>query len=64
MSITDTLHAQADQMRVERRFRAQEQARTLPVKMLIPLAFLIFPAIMAVVLGPAVPQILGMFNNF
>jgi tight adherence protein C len=64
MSITDTLHAQADQMRVERRFRAQELARTLPVKMLIPLAFLIFPAIMAVVLGPAIPQILGLFENF
>ena len=64
MSITDTLHAQADQMRVERRFRAQEQARTLPVKMLIPLAFLIFPAIMAVVLGPSIPQLLGLFQNF
>ncbi len=64
MSITDTLHAQADQMRVERRFRAQELARTLPVKMLIPLTFLIFPAIMAVVLGPAIPQLLGLFENF
>ena len=64
MSITDTLHAQADQMRVERRFRAQEQARTLPVKMLIPLAFFIFPAIMAVVLGPAIPQLMELFGNF
>jgi len=61
-SIADTLHAQADQMRVERRFRAQEQARTVPIKMLIPLAFLIFPAIMAVLIGPAIPPLLDLFK--
>ncbi len=61
MSISDTLHAQADQMRVERRFRAQEVARTLPIKMLIPLAFLIFPAMLAVLLGPAIPPIIDLF---
>jgi len=64
MSISDTLHAQADQMRVERRFRAQEIARTLPIKMLIPLAFLIFPAIIAVVIGPAIPALVELFGNF
>jgi tight adherence protein C len=64
MSIADTLHAQADQMRVERRFRAQELARTIPIKMLIPLAFLIFPAILAVLLGPAIPQIFELFKSF
>lgn len=64
MSIADTLHAQAEQMRVERRFRAQEKARTMPIKMLIPLAFMIFPAIIAVILGPALPQIFGLFGNF
>jgi tight adherence protein C len=62
MSISDTLHAQAEQMRIERRFRAQEQARTIPIKMLVPLAFLILPAIMAVILGPAIPQILDLFE--
>jgi tight adherence protein C len=61
-SIAETLHAQADQMRVERRFRAQEKARTIPIKMLIPLAFLIFPAIMAILIGPAIPQLLGLFK--
>jgi len=64
MSIADTLHAQAEQMRIERRFRAQELARTIPIKMLVPLAFLIFPAIIAVILGPAVPQLLDLFKNF
>lgn len=64
MSIADTLHAQADQMRVERRYRAQERARTTPIKMLIPLAFLIFPAIMAILIGPALPSLLDLFKNF
>lgn len=64
MSIAETLHAQADQMRVERRYRAQERARTTPIKMLIPLAFLIFPAIMAMLLGPSIPALMDLFKNF
>jgi tight adherence protein C len=64
MSISDTLHAQAEQMRIERRYRAQEQARTIPIKMLIPLAFLIFPAIIAIVIGPALPALVELFSSF
>ena len=64
MSIADTLHAQADQMRVERRFHAQEIARTIPIKMLIPLAFLIFPAILAMLLGPSIPAMVELFSSF
>lgn len=64
MSIAETLHVQAEQMRVERRYRAQEKARMIPIKMLIPLAFLIFPAILAVLLGPSIPPIMQLFNNF
>jgi len=64
MSISDTLHAQAAQMREERRFRAQEEARKIPTKMLFPLALLIFPAMMAVILGPAIPQLLTFMGNF
>lgn len=64
MSIADTLHAQAEQMRVERHFRAQEMAGKTPTKMLIPLAFLIFPAIMAIVIGPAIPSLVDLFKNF
>lgn len=63
MSISDTLHSQAEQMRIERRYRAQEIARTIPTKMLIPLAFFIFPAIMAVVLGPSIPSLLDLFGG-
>jgi tight adherence protein C len=64
MSISDTLHAQAEQMRIERRFRAQEQAQKAPIKMLIPMAFLIFPALLAVILGPAIPAIMEAFKSF
>jgi tight adherence protein C len=63
MSISDTLHAQAEQMRIERRFRAQEQAQKAPIKMLIPMALLIFPALLAVILGPAIPTIIEVFQN-
>jgi tight adherence protein C len=63
MSISDTLHAQADQMRIERRFRAQEQAQKAPIKMLIPMALLIFPALLAVILGPAIPTLREVFNS-
>jgi tight adherence protein C len=55
MSIADALHAQADQMRIERRFRAQEAARKVPLKMLFPMMLLIFPAMLAVVCGPSIP---------
>jgi tight adherence protein C len=63
MSISDTLHAQAEQMRIERRFRAQEQAQKAPIKMLIPMALLIFPALLAVILGPAIPAIIDAFRS-
>lgn len=63
MSISDTLHAQAEQMRIERRHRAQEQAQKAPVKMLIPMALLIFPALLAVILGPAIPAFIEIFGN-
>ncbi|HBY09153.1 MAG TPA: type II secretion system protein [Chloroflexi bacterium] len=62
MSISNTLHALAKQMRIEWRFKAQEEARKLPVKILIPLVFFIFPAMLVVILGPSVPAIMDMFT--
>jgi tight adherence protein C len=54
MSIADVLRSQAEQMRVQRQYRAKEIAQKLPAKMMFPLAFLILPALLIVVLGPAV----------
>ena len=63
MSIADALHAQAQQMRIERRFRAQEAARKVPLKMLFPMMLLIFPAMLAVVCGPTLPILSDFFKT-
>jgi tight adherence protein C len=53
VSMGKVLRIQSDQMRVKRRQRAEKRAHEAPVKMLIPMAFLIFPSIYIVLLGPA-----------
>lgn len=53
VSISKVLRIQSDQMRVRRRQRAEELARQAPIKMLLPIAFLIFPSLFIILLGPA-----------
>ena len=54
VSMAKVLRIQSEQMRIRRRQRAEELAAQAPVKMMFPLAFLIFPSIFIVLLGPAV----------
>ena len=61
MSIANTLHAQAEQMRIERRHRAQEEARKMPLKMLFPMMLFMLPAMFAIILGPTVPVLQNFF---
>lgn len=61
MSYADVLHSQAAQMRILRQYRAREIANKLPAKMIIPLAILIFPALIAVILGPVIPTLMSLF---
>lgn len=63
VSMARVLRVQADAMRVKRRQRAEESAQKAPVKMLLPMAFLIFPTLVIVLLGPAILQIMrsGLF---
>ena len=61
MSIVNVLHMQSEQLRVQRWQRAEEASRKAPIKMLFPLIFMVFPALLAVVLGPAVPLLLRTF---
>lgn len=61
VSIGRILKVQSEQMRVRRRQRAQELAQQAPVKMLFPMVFLIFPSILVVILGPAIPKLINGF---
>jgi len=58
VSIAKVLRTQAEQMRILRRQRAEEAARQATIKLLFPLVFMIFPSMLAVLLGPAIPQIM------
>ncbi len=62
MSLTDTLLTLANQMRLRRRQYAEEWAHKAAIKMLIPLVFLIFPALFIVILGPAVQDLFSFFG--
>jgi tight adherence protein C len=59
VSMAKVLRIQSDQMRLKRRQRAEEKAHQAPIKMLIPMAFLIFPSIMIILMVPAAFQIMG-----
>jgi tight adherence protein C len=63
VSLAKVLRIQSDQMRVRRRQRAEEQAHQAPVKMILPLAFLIFPSIFIILLTPAGIQLSKSFGN-
>jgi tight adherence protein C len=53
VSMAKVLRIQSDQMRVRRRQMAEEEAHRAPIKMVFPIALLIFPSIMLILLGPA-----------
>jgi tight adherence protein C len=52
--IAKVLQIQSQQLRIERRQRAEELAAKAPVKMLFPMVGCIFPTIFIVILGPAI----------
>jgi len=59
VSMAKVLRIQSDQMRLKRRQFAEELAHKAPIKMLVPMALLIFPSIMIIILTPAAIQIMG-----
>lgn len=58
-SIGGVLRSQAEFLRVRRRQKAEETAAKMSIKMMIPMAFFIFPCIMAVTMGPPVLKLMS-----
>jgi tight adherence protein C len=57
--IAKVLQIQSNQLRIQRRQRAEEAAAKAPVKMLFPMVGCIFPTIFIVILGPAIVTVMG-----
>ena len=60
--ISNAMRVYSDEMREKRLSRAEEKAHALPVKMVIPMGFFIFPVILIVVLTPAMIKITDVFK--
>jgi tight adherence protein C len=59
--VSESLTVYADALRTQRRLRAEEAAAKLPVKLLFPLIFCVFPALLTVLLGPVVIMLARQF---
>jgi tight adherence protein C len=62
-SIAQSLRVYSDDMRIRRRQRAEEMSAKTAVKMVPALVFFIFPALMVVILGPAVVALMKQFSG-
>lgn len=54
LGMADALRTHAQDLRLRRQLRAEEAAAQIPVKLLFPLIFALFPSLMVVLMGPAV----------
>jgi tight adherence protein C len=62
-SLAQSLRVFSDSLRTIRRQRAEEAAAKTTIKLLFPLVFFIFPALLLVILGPAVIWIMKLFSS-
>ncbi|MBS1788952.1 MAG: type II secretion system F family protein [Acidobacteria bacterium] len=61
-SIADSLRVFADSMRTKRRQRAEEMVAKATIKLIFPLLLFIFPALLIVLMGPALIKIYDLFG--
>lgn len=61
VSVGRSLRVHSDTVRTKRKQRLEEMAAKIPLKLLFPVLFLIFPAIMAVMAGPAILRVMESF---
>ena len=61
-SLSQGLRVYAESFRSKRFMRAEERAALMPTKLMIPLIFCIFPALLVVIALPAVLRIYNAFN--
>ncbi|KPD16782.1 type II secretion system F family protein [Paraburkholderia nemoris] len=57
-SVGDSLRVYTDNLRSKRRLRAEEKAAKIALKLLFPLMFFIFPALITVLIGPSAIQVM------
>jgi tight adherence protein C len=60
-SVAESLKVHSESLRTKRRLAAEEAAAKLPVKILLPLIFCVFPALLTVLLGPAIINVSQIF---
>jgi tight adherence protein C len=66
VSIAKALRTQSDSLRTRRSLQIREIAAALPVKLLFPLIFFIFPALFVILLGPgllSMTEVLGVLGG-
>lgn len=63
ISMQNVLNSQSKMIREAYKQEIEEHAAKIPVKILIPMVMFIFPVIFIVLIGPAVPQIMGALGN-
>ncbi|WZL72726.1 type II secretion system F family protein [Clostridiaceae bacterium 35-E11] len=61
IGMVQILRIQSNEIRQQRKQRAEEEAMKAPIKMLFPLVIFIFPSLFIVLLGPAVIQFITTF---
>jgi tight adherence protein C len=63
-SLSQALRVHSDSLRTKRRQIAEEAAAKTSVKLIFPLVLFVFPALLIVILGPAIVQIYKVMGSF